>query len=203
VLSSVHPKLATDVLTRLDEKISMQIIWRMTQPQEVSAKTLRRIGETVCKKLMEMNSEQKTPVVQENASKEMLRKVAIVLSGLQKDRRDAMLQQIQTNNPKTADTVKALMITWEDIPKIDNKCLQGLLRKVETVVLAKALYGADAAVAGKIRGNISERMSQMIDDELSLLGEPRKKDVIVAREEVTRPLREANEAEELLFIEEE
>jgi hypothetical protein len=46
-------------------------------------------------------------------------------------------------------------------------------------------------------------MSQMIDDELSLLGEPRKKDVIVAREEVTRPLREANEAEELLFIEEE
>jgi flagellar motor switch protein FliG len=203
ILSSVPPKLATDVLARLDEKVSTQVVWRMVQPQDVSAKTMRRIGETVCKRLMEMTSEQQTPVAQENASKETLRKVAIVLSGLQKDRRDVMLQQIQTHNEDTANTVKALMVTWDDITKIDNKCLQGLLRKVDAGVLAKALFGADAAIAGKIRGNISERMSQMIDDELALIGEPRKKDVLSAREEVTKPLREANEAEELLFIEEE
>jgi len=35
------------------------------------------------------------------------------------------------------------------------------------------------------------------------MGEPRKKEVLEAREEVVKPLREANEAEELLFIEEE
>jgi flagellar motor switch protein FliG len=203
VLSSVPPKLATEVLTRLEDKVGTQVAWRLTLPQDISPKTLRRIGETVCKKLLEMNSEQKAPVIQEDTSKENLRRVAIVLSGLQKERRDAMLQQIQNRNPETAETVKALMVTWEDIPKIENKCLQGLLRKVEAGIMAKALFGAEAIVAQKIRSNISERMSQMIDDETSLLGEPRKKDILTAREAVTKPLREANEAEELLFIEEE
>jgi flagellar motor switch protein FliG len=203
VLSSIPPKLATDVLMRLEEQVSTQVAWRLTLPQEVSPKTLWRIGETICRKLLQMNSEQKAPAIQEDTSKENLRRVAIVLSGMQKERRDAMLQQIQNRNPETAETVKALMVTWDDIPKIDNKCLQGLLRKVEAGILAKALSGADAIVAQKIRSNISERMSQMIDDETALLGEPRKKDIATAREEVTKPLREANEAEELLFIEEE
>jgi flagellar motor switch protein FliG len=202
ILSCVPPKLATEVLSRLDEQIGTQVAWRLTLPQEVSAKTLHRIGEMICKKLQELSSEQKAPVVQEDASKETLRRVAIVLSGLQKERRDVMLQQIQSRNAKTAETVKALMVTWDDIPKIDNKCLQGLLRKVEATVLAKALFGAESVVAQKIRSNLSERMAQMIDDETSLLGEPRKKDVLAAREEVTNPLRQANEAEELIFIEE-
>ena len=203
VLSSIPPKLATDVLSRLDEEIGTQVAWRLTLPQDVSPKTLHRIGEMICKKLVDINSEQKAPVIMEDASRETLRRTAIVLSGLQKERRDAMLQQIQNRNAKTAETVKALMVTWEDIPKVDNKCLQGLLRKVDAGILAKALFGADVAVAQKIRSNISERMAQMIDDETSLLGEPRKKDILTAREEVTKPLREANEAEELLFIEEE
>lgn len=203
VLSSIPHKLATDVLSRLDEQVGAQVAWRLTLPQDVPPRTLHRIGEMICKKLADMTSEQKTPVIMEDASRETLRRVAIVLSGLQKERRDAMLQQIHSRNAKTAETVKALMVTWEDITKIDNKCLQGLLRKVDAGILAKALFGADVSITQKIRSNISERMAQMIDDETSLLGEPRKKDILAAREEVTKPLREANEAEELLFIEEE
>ena len=70
-------------------------------------------------------------------------------------------------------------------------------------MLAKALHGAEPAVSEKLLSNISERMKEMIAEESSLMGEPRKKDVIAAREQVAQPLREANEAEELLFIEEE
>jgi flagellar motor switch protein FliG len=203
VLSALPSKLGTDVLTKLDEQLSAQVVWRMTVPMDVSPKTLRRVGEVVCKRIIEMSSEQQSPAIKDSTGKDTLRKLALVLSGLQKDRRDVLLQQIQGRSDDTATMIKALMITWEDIPKIDDKCLQGLLRKIEAGVLAKALYGADALVTQKIRTNISERLSQMIDDELSLLGEPRKKDVLTAREEVAKPLREANEAEELVFIEEE
>lgn len=203
VLSALPPKLGTDVLAKLDEQLSTQVVWRMTLPQDVSIKTLRRIGEIVCNRIMEMNSERQAPVVKDNANKETLRRVALVLSGLQKDRRDNLLQQIRTRNEATANDVKSLMVTWEDISKIDDKCLQGLLRKIEAGVMAKALFGAEPLITQKVRSNISERLSQMIDDELSLIGEPRKKDVLAAREEVAKPLREANEAGELLFIEEE
>lgn len=202
VISALPSKLGTDVLAKLDEAISSQVVWRMTVPMDVSPKTLHRVGEAVSKRIIEMNSQQQAPTAQDATGKDTLRRLALMLSGLPKERREAMLQQIQGRNENTAATVKALMITWDDIPKIDDKCLQGLLRQIEAGVLAKALYGADPLITQKIRTNISERLSQMIDDELTLLGEPRKKDVQAAREDVAKPLREANESEKLVFIEE-
>jgi len=202
VLSNLPPKLGTDVLTRLDTDIANKAVWRMTKPGEVSGKTLRRIGEMVCKKLVELTSEEGIPF-EETLPKDILRKVAIVLSGLTKEKRDELVENIQRNDEAIATTIKALMVTWEDIIKIEDRSLQEALRKVDAGVLAKALYGADPIIAEKIRSNISQRASEMVDEETSLMSEPRKKEVYEAQEEVVKPLREANEAEELAFIEEE
>lgn len=202
VLSALPPKLSTEVLNRLPEEIGLKAVWRMTKPSEVSPKTMRRIGEMVCKRLVELTGDEGAPV-QDAKPKETLRKVALVLSGLMKEKRDSMLEEIEGNDEDTAKTVKALMVTWEDIPKIEDRSLQEALRKVDAGILAKALYGADAAITDKIRNNISERAAEMVDEETSLMSEPRKKEVLEARDEVAKPLREANEAEELAFIEEE
>jgi len=201
VLSNLPPKLGTDVLARLDEETGNKTVWRMTKPGEISAKTIHRIGEMVCKKLVELTSEEGIPF-EETLPKEILRKVAIVLSGLSKDKRDVLMESIQGNDENIAKTVKALMVTWEDIIKVENRSLQEILRKVDAGVLAKALFGADPIIAEKIRSNISERASEMVDEETALMSEPRKKDIFEAREKVVNPLREANEAEELRFIEE-
>ena len=201
VLSALPPKISTEVLDRLDEQVSLKAVWRMTKPGEVSSKTMHRIGEMVCKKLEELTSEEQSPF-EEVLPRETLRKVAIVLSGLTKEKRDALLEEIDGNDKDTAKMVKALMVTWEDIPKIEDRSLQEALRKVDAGILAKALYGAEPVIIEKIRSNISERAAQMVDEETELMSEPRKKDILEAREEVVKPLREANEAEELMFIEE-
>ena len=202
VLSALPSKLTTDVLVRLDEEKCRQTIWRMTQGGDVAPRTMRRIGEVVCKRLMEMNSEDGTPV-NDVVSRDSLRRVALVLSGLEKDKRDGLLGVIQSRDGDIATLVRSLMVTWEDIIKIEDKSLQQILRNVEPTTLAKALHGADMIIREKIMSNISERMKEMIEEETLLMGEPRKKDITAAREQVALPLREANEAGELLFIEEE
>lgn len=201
VLSSLPSKMATEVLSRLNEDVSLKTIWRMAKPGEISPKTRRHIGEMVCKRLVELTSEDEPISFEGDLSKENLRNVALVLSGLEKSKRDLMLGEIEENNDETARTVKALMVTWEDIPKIEDRSLQEVLRKVDAGVLAKALHGADPVIAEKIRSNISERAAQMVDEEVSLMSDPRKKEVTEAREEVSKPLREANETEQLTFIE--
>ncbi|MCE5187429.1 MAG: hypothetical protein LLF76_15015 [Planctomycetaceae bacterium] len=202
VLSAVSPKLGTEVLARLSEEKAQLTVWRMTQGKELSGKTVRRIGEMVCKRLMEMSSDEGI-TVSTAAPKETLRKVAQVLSGLDKDKRDSYLETIKKRDDSTAATVRALMVTWEDITKIENKSLQQVLRNVDASILAKALHGADPTINEKIRSNISERMSQMVQEEAQLMGEPRRKEILAAREDVVKPLREANESASLAFIEEE
>jgi len=201
VLSALSPNLSTQVLARLDENTSLKVIWKMTRPNEVSPKTMRRIGEIVCKRLAAMDASEDTGA-KEASTKEALRNVALILSRFDKEKRDAMLEEIEGNDDEVAKTVKALMVTWEDIIKIEDRSLQEALRKVDAGVLAKALFGADPAIVEKIRSNISERAGQMVDEETSLMSEPRKAHIIEAREEITKPLREANEADELVFLEE-
>jgi flagellar motor switch protein FliG len=202
VLSEVSPKLSTDVLTRLPEEKAQLTVWRMTQGKEVPGKTKQRIGQIICKRLIKIQSTEDASA-QDTTPTKTLRKVALVLTGLQKEKRDAYLKKIQEQDDGTASTVRALMVTWEDIPKIEDKSLQQFLRNMEAAVLAKAMRGADAVIAEKINSNISERMNVMIEEEASLMGNVRKKDILEAREEVVKPLREALEAEELSFIEEE
>ena len=114
-----------------------------------------------------------------------------------------MLEDITAKDEEAGKLVRALMVTWEDIIKVEDRSLQEALRKVDAGVLAKAMFGAEAAIVEKIRTNISERAAQMVDEETSLMSEPRKSEVLEARELVAKPLREANEKEELRFIEEE
>jgi flagellar motor switch protein FliG len=204
VLSSLPPKLGTEVLARLHEDISPKALWKMTKAGEVSPRTVRRVGEMVCKRLMELTSDEEGGVTfEETLPKETLRKVALILSGLTKERRDVLLGDIEENNEDTANMVRALMVTWEDIPKIENRSLQEVLRTIDAGVLAKALFGADMVITEKVRSNISERAAEMVDEETSLMAEPRKKEILEAREAVAKPLRDANEAEKLAFIEEE
>jgi flagellar motor switch protein FliG len=122
-----------------------------------------------------------------------LRKLAIVLSGLEKDLRNQMLGEIAKHDEETANTVRRLMITWEDIPSIAERSLQEVLRTVNSSKLAVALHGGDEDIVQKIRSNMSERAVATLDEEISLMQEPLEKEIQDAREEVVKPLREANE----------
>ena len=203
VLSEIPPKLGTEVLSRLEEQKAQMTVWRMAQPTTVSRQTVLRIGETIHKRLTEMQSQQAGQTPAEDTSTANLRQIALVLGGLNKEKRDALLKTIEGKDDEAANRVRALMVTWEDIPKIEDKSLQEILRQIEASVLAKALQGSDAIIAEKINQNISERMKEMIDEEVSLMGTPKKKDILEAREEMVQPLRDANKSGELEFIEEE
>jgi flagellar motor switch protein FliG len=203
VLSEIPPKLGTEVLSRLDEQKAQMTVWRMAQPTTVSRQTVLRIGETIHKRLTEMQSQQAGQTPEEDTSTANLRQIALVLGGLNKEKRDALLETIEGKDDEAANRVRALMVTWEDIPKIEDKSLQEILRQIEASVLAKALQGSDAIIAEKINQNISERMKEMIEEEVSLMGTPKKKDILEAREEMVQPLRDANKSGELEFIEEE
>jgi len=85
------------------------------------------------------------------------------------------------------------MITWQDIVRVADRSLQEALRAVEASKLAIALYGGDEEIVQKIRSNISERLAAALDEESSLMQEPLEKEILDAREEVVKPLREANE----------
>lgn len=188
VLSELAPKKSQDVLSRLGEEARLKAVCRMTNPELVGSGVKQRMAFTVSERLKSLKGETLA-----EKPEQTLRKLAIVLSGLEKDLRDQLLDELSKHDEETSTIVRRLMITWEDIPSIADRSMQEALRTVEPGRLAVALYGADEDVVQKIRSNISERAAAMLDEEISLMQEPLEKEVFNAREEVVGPLRDANE----------
>ncbi len=188
VLSELEPKKSQDVLARLDEEIRLKAVCRMLNPELVGSGVKQRMAFTVSERLQSFKGEILT-----ESPEQTLRKLAVVLSGLETGLRDQMLDEISKYDEETSKTVRNLMITWDDIPSIADRSMQEALRSVEAGKLAVALYGANDAVIEKIRSNISERAAASLDEEISLMQDPLEKEVLDAREEVVNPLRDANE----------
>lgn len=198
ILSELPPKKSQEVLSLLGEEVRLKAVCKMTIPDVLGAGVKQRIASIVSDRLKSLKGE--TLVVRPGQEAQNLRKLALMLSGLEKDLRDQLLSEISKRDEETGKTVRNLMITWEDIPSIADRSLQEALRSVDSSKLAVALYGADEEVAQKIRSNISERAVTMLDEEASLMQEPLEKEILDAREEVVSPLREANEEGKLRFV---
>jgi len=188
VLSELAPKKSQEVLSLLNEEIRLKAVCKMTNLELMGSGVKQRMVYTITKRLKSFKGE--TLV---ERPEQTLRKLALVLSGLEKDMRDPMLAEIGKNDEETASMIKRLMITWEDITSVADRSMQESLRSVDSGKLALALYGADEDIVEKIRSNISDRAKGMLDEEISLMQEPLEKEVLEAREQVVKPLREANE----------
>ena len=161
----------------------------MTEPAQMRNQAKQRMASVITQRLKSLKGETLS-----EKPEETLRNLAIVLSDTPKAVRDQALDDVKERSEKTAALVRDLMIMWEDIPSITDRSLQEVMRSVDSSKFAIAMYGADEEIIQKIRSNISQRAAAAIDEEISLMQEPLEEEILEAREEVVKPLREANEA---------
>jgi len=102
----------------------------------------------------------------------------------------ALLDGLDARDPELAEEVRSRMLTFEDIVRLETRDIQQVLRGIDAAVLALAMKGAPSAVTEVIRGNVSARNAELLDDELASLGPVRRSQVEEARAEVVRAIRE-------------
>ncbi len=188
ILSELNPRKAAELLSLLNKDRCFDAVWGMTNPPKLDKNIRERIADVICKRLKGLKGE---VIVQKDDG--TLRDIAIMLSDVEKDLRDETLDQLSDHDEETAAMIKKLMITWQDIPTIADRSLQEALRSIDSGKLAIALYQADEEITEKIRANISERACETLEEEMSLMQDPLDEEVFEAREEVVKPLRDANE----------
>jgi flagellar motor switch protein FliG len=188
VLSEMQPRKAAELLPLLDKDTCFKAVWGMATPKTLNTKTRERMAAIICERLKALKGE---TVVRKD--KENLRNIAMMLSDTDRNLRNEAIESLKGQNADTGTTIMNLMVTWRDIPTIADRSLQEALRSVETKQLAIALYQAEEEILQKIRANISARAAESLDEEISLMQEPLEEEVMEAREQVVRPLRDANQ----------
>ena len=201
VLSELPAKKSSKLLGILSDGVRLSAIARMTTCSSVTIEAKVKIAQLIEKRIKAV--QHGTATESGTVADESLRKTAVILRNLKTEVRDSLLETIKKKDPQAGESIENLMIIWEDISIVKDRSMQEVLREIDVQKLALALIKADEVIVGKIKNNISERAAATLEEETSLISDPKMEDIEGARATIVAALSEVNKKGELNFIEEE
>ena len=103
--------------------------------------------------------------------------MADIFNNLDRNTENRFMTALEERSRESADRIKSLMFTFDDLAKLDAGGVQVLLRKVEKDQLGLALKGGSEDVRDLFFNNMSERAGKMMKEDMEALGAVRLKNV--------------------------
>ncbi|MDH3593972.1 MAG: flagellar motor switch protein FliG [Rhodospirillales bacterium] len=169
VLSKVKPEHAARVLALLPEPFAMEVVMRMLRMEAVQKEVLDDVERTLRTEFMSNLAR-----TSRRDSHEMM---ADIFNHLDRSAENRFITALEERNRDSAERIKALMFTFEDLGKLDPGAIQTVLRGAEKDKLALALKGASEAVRDLFYSNMSERAAKMMREDMQAMGPVRLRDV--------------------------
>ncbi|NDG05156.1 MAG: flagellar motor switch protein FliG, partial [Alphaproteobacteria bacterium] len=169
VLSKITPDHAAKVLAVLPEPFAMEVVNRMLRMETVQKEILDDIERT-------LRSEFMTNLARTN-KRDPHESMAEIFNNLDRSSEAKFMTALEERNKESADKIKSLMFTFEDIGKINDQGIQAILRVADKAKLPVALKGANETMRGLFTRNMSERASKLLMEDIASLGPIRVRDV--------------------------
>jgi flagellar motor switch protein FliG len=169
VLSKLRPEHAARVLSILPESIALDVVGRMLRLEAIQKEVIDRVELTLRTEFMSNISK-----TRRRDSHEVM---AEIFNNFDRQTETRFLTSLEEDNRDSAERIKALMFTFDDLIKLDAGSAQTLMRHIDKDKLAVALKGANEAVRQFFFTNMSSRAAKMLTDDMANLGPVRLKDV--------------------------
>jgi flagellar motor switch protein FliG len=108
--------------------------------------------------------------------------LAEIFNSLDRASETKFMAALESKNPESAEKVRKLMFTFEDLIKIDAFGIQAILRVCDKDKMAIALKGASDNIKQLFFSNMSERASKLMKEEITNKGPVRLKEVDEAQQ---------------------
>ncbi len=169
VLSKIKPEHAARVLAALPEEFALEVVQRMLRMESVQKDILDKVERTLRVEFMSN--------LARTAKRDAHELMAEIFNNFDRQTENRFVTALEERNRDSAERIKALMFTFEDLGKLDPGSIQTLLRHVEKDKLALALKGATDTLRDVFFSNMSERAGKILREDMEAMGPVRLKDV--------------------------
>lgn len=169
VLSKLKPEHAARVLSILPDDMALDVVNRMLKMEAVQKEVIERVEQTLRVEFMSNLSQTRRRDAHEV--------MAEIFNNFDRQTETRFITSLEEENRESAERIKALMFTFDDLVKLDNGSAQTLMRHVDKEKLAIALKGANEEVRQFFFGNMSTRAAKMLLDDMASSGPVRLRDV--------------------------
>ena len=169
VMSKISTEHAGRVLALLPESFALEVIHRMLRMEAVQKEVLEDVERTLRTEFMANLSR-----TQRRDSHEMM---AEIFNNLERTAEARFMEQLERTVPESAEKIRSLMFTFEDLQKLDPTGIQSVIRAADKDKLPTALKGATETLRDLFFSNMSERAAKIMKEDMAAMGPVRLKDV--------------------------
>jgi len=169
VISKIQPDHAARVMALLPQGFAMEVIHRMLRMESVQKDVLDDVEKTLRTEFMSNLARG-----QRRDSHEMM---AEIFNNLDRNVETQFMQGLTESEPDSAEKIRSLMFTFEDLAKLDPQSIQALIRAIDKDKLPLALKGATEQLRDLFFSNMSERAAKILREDMGALGPVRLKEV--------------------------
>ncbi len=169
VLSKINPDHAARVLAMLPEAFALEVIHRLLRMEAVQKDILEEVERTLRSEFMTNLAR-----TQRRDSHEL---IADIFNNMDRTAEARFLDELDKSLPESAEKIRSLMFTFEDLMNLDSTGVQTLIRAVDKDKLPVALKGATESMRDLFFSNMSERAAKIMKEDMAAMGPIRLRDV--------------------------
>lgn len=174
VLSKINTDHAARVLSLLPDGFALEVINRMLRMEAVQKEILEEVEKTLRKEFMSNLAR-----TQRRDSHEL---IAEIFNNMERAVESKFMEELEKVAPDSAEKIRSLMFTFEDLINLDPASVQTLIRTVDKEKLPIALKGATESLRDLFFSNMSERAGKIMKEDMAAMGPVRLKDVEEAQQ---------------------
>jgi flagellar motor switch protein FliG len=178
---------ASQVLAQFKPEQRERIIERIATLRPTSAEVVERLGETLVARIG-------TGAVQSFSQSGGVKSTAALLNAMDREASKSLLVALEKRNPELGQAIRQKMFTFADLIKLDVSALQLVMREIDPRTLAMACKGAGDALKAKLLSAISKRAAEGVNEEISMLGRVKLRDIEAAQMAIIEAVRRLEES---------
>ncbi|MEE1612583.1 flagellar motor switch protein FliG [Microvirga sp. CF3016] len=177
ILSKVKPSCAAKVMTQLPQPLRNNLMRRMLSMKPIVDETMKNIEKTLHEDFMANFSK--------NAGADTHAKIADIINKMERDHMEDVLSSLSSVRPKSAEILRGLLFTFDDIVKLAPKDRTTLFDQVPPDRVVLALKGTNDEFRKVVLSALSSRVRRMIEHELNSKEPSAHRDIAEARRSIT------------------
>ncbi|MFV0623355.1 flagellar motor switch protein FliG [Sphingomonas sp. ac-8] len=192
ILSKLRADHAARVLAELPRELSVDVIQRMLRMDTVQKEVLTQIEQTLKTEFMSNLSR--------SQRRDPHEAMAEVFNAMDRSTEEAMLNALDDRAPDSAERIRSLMFTFEDLATLLPSAVGVIVRRADKREMALALKGAPDELKQLFFGTMTERSAKLMRDDMASMGPVRARDCEEAQSALVRLAKQLADAGEIMLV---
>jgi flagellar motor switch protein FliG len=192
ILHKLRSDHAARVLAELPEDLATDVVLRMLRMDTVQKDVIQQVEQTLRSEFMSNLSR--------SQRRDPHEAIAEIFNALDRSSEEAMLSALDARVPESAERIRDLMFTFEDLGKLLPAAIQTIVKNCNKRELSLALKGAPEEIRQVFFSAMTERAAKLMRDDIAAMGPVRARDCEEAQSNLVRLAKALGDRGEIVLV---